>query len=174
VPGHRVEDTGGVPAGAGAEVDHEPVLRRADGNELACGAGRAGDAHDGPRKRGADVVERARAEHPDPRGHHVRGVGTQLGPTRHQDDVPLPRDVEAVPVHAAEDHRTPGHRLQPGRAHRAAQVTQRGGERAQISRRSCAQRVSSWRLDSCSFRSTDDTWVSTVLTEMNSSLPTSR
>ena len=40
-------------------------------------------------------------------------------------------------------------------------------------RLSAAQRVSSERFDSCSLRSTEDTWVSTVLTEMNSSLATS-
>ena len=32
-----------------------------------------------------------------------------------------------------------------------------------------AHAVSSWREDSWSLRSTDDTWVSTVFTEMNSS-----
>ncbi len=37
---------------------------------------------------------------------------------------------------------------------------------AQVKPRSCAQRASSWRLDSCSLRSTADTWVSTVFTEM--------
>ena len=35
----------------------------------------------------------------------------------------------------------------------------------QIIRRSAAQRVSSWRLESCSLRSTLETWLSTVLTE---------
>ena len=35
-------------------------------------------------------------------------------------------------------------------------------------RRSVAQRVSSWRFESWSLRSTDDTWVSTVLVEMPS------
>ena len=40
-------------------------------------------------------------------------------------------------------------------------------------RRSEAQRVSSWREESCSLRSTEDMWVSTVLMEMNSSLATS-
>ena len=35
-------------------------------------------------------------------------------------------------------------------------------------RRSVAQRVSSWRFDSWSLRSTDDTCVSTVFTEMSS------
>ena len=43
----------------------------------------------------------------------------------------------------------------------------------QTSRRSVAQRVSWWRFDSCSLRSTLLTWVSTVLIEMNSSLATS-
>ena len=46
----------------------------------------------------------------------------------------------------------------------------RGGQR---SLRSSAHAVSSWRDDSCSLRSTADTWVSTVLTEMNSSAATS-
>ena len=41
------------------------------------------------------------------------------------------------------------------------------------SRRSAAQRDSSRRFDSCSLRSTDDTCVSTVLPEMNSSTATS-
>ena len=36
---------------------------------------------------------------------------------------------------------------------------------AQISRRSAAQRVSSCRLESCSFRSTAETWLSTVFTD---------
>ena len=36
-----------------------------------------------------------------------------------------------------------------------------------------AQRVSSWREESWSLRSTEDMWVSTVLIEMNSSAPTS-
>ena len=48
-----------------------------------------------------------------------------------------------------------------------------GSGRGQTRRRSVAQRVSSCRLDSCSLRSTAETWVSTVLTEMNSSLATS-
>jgi hypothetical protein len=34
----------------------------------------------------------------------------------------------------------------------------------QTNRRATAQRVSSRRLDSCSFRRTEDTWVSTVFT----------
>ncbi len=41
--------------------------------------------------------------------------------------------------------------------------------RAQTSRRSDAQRDSSYRFDSCVLRSTLDTCVSTVFTEMNSS-----
>ena len=44
---------------------------------------------------------------------------------------------------------------------------------AQSSRRSVAHRVSSWREESCSLRSTEDMWVSTVLIEMNSVEPTS-
>lgn len=40
-------------------------------------------------------------------------------------------------------------------------------------RRSAAQRVSSERFDSCSLRSTELIWVSTVLMEMNSSEATS-
>ena len=39
----------------------------------------------------------------------------------------------------------------------------------QVSRRSAAHRVSWCRDDSCSLRSTDDTWLSTVFTEMYSS-----
>ena len=46
--------------------------------------------------------------------------------------------------------------------------------RGHRSRRAAAQRVSSWRLDSWSLRSTAETWVSTVLIEMNSSEATSR
>lgn len=38
--------------------------------------------------------------------------------------------------------------------------------KTQISFRSAAQRVSSFRLDSCSLRNTDDTWDSIVLIEM--------
>ena len=45
-----------------------------------------------------------------------------------------------------------------------------GGQRR---RRPIAQAVSSCREDSCSLRSTEETCVSTVLTEMNSSLATS-
>jgi len=40
---------------------------------------------------------------------------------------------------------------------------------AQVRRRSAAHLVSWWRLDSWSLRSTDDTWLSTVFTEMYSS-----
>ena len=44
-----------------------------------------------------------------------------------------------------------------------------GGRRRLIwcynNRRSVAQAVSSWRFESCSLRSTDETWVSTVFTE---------
>ena len=47
------------------------------------------------------------------------------------------------------------------------------GGAGQSSRRSVAHRVSSCREDSCSLRSTEDMWVSTVLIEMNSSEPTS-
>ncbi len=43
----------------------------------------------------------------------------------------------------------------------------------QIRRRSVAQRANWWRFDNCSLRSTDETWVSTVLPEMYSSLATS-
>src|SRR5581483_1657356 len=39
-------------------------------------------------------------------------------------------------------------------------------ERVAHTRRCCvAQRVSSWRLESCSFRSTLETWLSTVFTD---------
>ena len=59
-------------------------------------------------------------------------------------------------------------------ARREAAEREQQDERApQSSRRSEAQRVSSWREDSCSLRSTLDTCVSTVLTEMNSSEATS-
>ncbi len=44
---------------------------------------------------------------------------------------------------------------------------------AQTSRRSVAHLVSSWRVDSCNLRKTDETWDSTVLTEMVRSLATS-
>jgi hypothetical protein len=46
----------------------------------------------------------------------------------------------------------------------------RFGGRCQFSRRSVAQRVSSCLFDNCNLRSTLDTCVSTVFTEMNSSL----
>src|SRR5690606_26794105 len=59
----------------------------------------------------------------------------------------------------------------PGEDHGARQ---HGSDRCpHSSRLPIAQAVSSCRLDSCSLRSTDDTCVSTVLTEMNSSLATS-
>ena len=45
---------------------------------------------------------------------------------------------------------------------------------AQTTPRACAQRASSWRLDSCSLRRTADTCVSTVFTESTSSRATSR
>ena len=45
--------------------------------------------------------------------------------------------------------------------------------RPQSSLRAVAQTVSSYREESCSLRSTADTWVSTVLIEMYSSLATS-
>ena len=40
------------------------------------------------------------------------------------------------------------------------------GPGRQVRRRSVAQRVSWWRVDSCSLRRTEETWLSTVLTEM--------
>jgi predicted RNA-binding Zn ribbon-like protein len=49
-----------------------------------------------------------------------------------------------------------------------------GPSRDQVSRRSAAHRVSWCRVDSCSLRSTDDTWLSTVLMEMYSSRAISR
>ena len=52
---------------------------------------------------------------------------------------------------------------------RQAPARVRAGAGNYTSRRSVAQRVSSCRFDSCSLRSTDDTCVSTVLTEMKSS-----
>jgi hypothetical protein len=62
-----------------------------------------------------------------------------------------------------------------GRQHARTAGTGRGpasrpGRAAQTSRRAVAHRVSSWRLESCSFRSTAETWLSTVFTEMNSCL----
>src|SRR5690606_2644109 len=56
------------------------------------------------------------------------------------------------------------HDLLPTRPARDARAA------GQTRRRAVAQRESSWRLESWSLRSTDETWVSTVLTEMNSSL----
>ena len=53
-------------------------------------------------------------------------------------------------------------------AHGHDEPRARGGRRliaAYSSRRSVAQAVSSWRFDSCSLRSTDDTCVSTVFTD---------
>ena len=52
---------------------------------------------------------------------------------------------------------------------RSAAAPLSGTARMQSMRRSAAQRVSWWRLDSCSLRSTFDACVSTVLIEMNSS-----
>lgn len=57
--------------------------------------------------------------------------------------------------------------FRPARLQRVKEVKYRD---IQTRRRAVAQRDSSCRLDSCSLRSTDDTWVSTVFTEMNSSL----
>ncbi len=61
---------------------------------------------------------------------------------------------------------SPTGRLATGRTLRAAPELWPG---RQTRRRSVAQRVSWWRLESCSLRSTLETWVSTVLIEMNSS-----
>ena len=62
----------------------------------------------------------------------------------------------------------------------AARAPSGGGRQArdrddlsQSSRRSAAQRESSWRLESWSLRSTADTWASTVLAEMPSRSATS-
>ena len=62
---------------------------------------------------------------------------------------PTTRSCRSASPTAAE-HSTGGRRAAPAR---------------QIIRRSAAQRVSSWRLESCSLRSTLETWLSTVLTE---------
>jgi hypothetical protein len=63
----------------------------------------------------------------------------------------------------------------PGAAVRSRRVHARGtlprsvvSRRHQMRRRSVAQRVISWRLESWSLRSTEETWVSTVLMEMES------
>lgn len=61
--------------------------------------------------------------------------------------------------------RSPGVRLATPDAPRAGRHS---------SRRAAAQRVSSLRFESCSLRSTAETWVSTVFTEMKSSPATSR
>ena len=58
-----------------------------------------------------------------------------------------------------------GDRLRARCAERAGRQEAREG---QISRRSVAQRDNSYRLDIWVLRSTEDTWVSTVLIEMNS------
>ena len=60
-----------------------------------------------------------------------------------------------------------------GDPHQWNATSRHAGDAVQRRRRSVAQRVSSWRDESWSLRSTDDMWVSTVLIEMNSSAPTS-
>ena len=94
----------------------------------------------------------------------------------HRDDgVPQLREQGAEP--AADEPRGSGDRDAQGRT--GGQVTVRVPEGAGIghgfksSLRSVAQRVSSCLDDSCSFRRTLDTWVSTVFTEMYSSEATS-
>jgi hypothetical protein len=64
--------------------------------------------------------------------------------------------------------RRSGRRTAPGAARTARRPAT--GRRAQISRRSAAQRVSWCRVDSCSLRSTEETWVSTVRAEIVNSL----
>ena len=70
-------------------------------------------------------------------------------------------------------------RMMGGRARPRATSTTLGRSRSQPAgrpqtiRRSVAQRVSWCRFDSCSLRSTDDTWVSTVFTDRCSSPATS-
>ena len=62
-----------------------------------------------------------------------------------------------------------GWRSRPPRRARAPAGDRRARDRddlSQSSRRSAAQRDSSWRLESWSLRSTADTWASTVLAEM--------
>jgi len=64
----------------------------------------------------------------------------------------------------------------PPRLHHALHIggTDRtSGRLDQTRRRSVAQRVSSWRLESWSFRRTEETWVSTVFTERCSRRATS-
>ncbi len=59
----------------------------------------------------------------------------------------------------------------PSGQHRQASTVRPApsGQHRQASRRSVAHLVSWCRVESCSLRSTDDTWLSTVLTEMYSS-----
>ena len=71
---------------------------------------------------------------------------------------------DGVPAEAAEAARGAA-ALQPAQP---AAPPAAGRACGQSSRRSVAQRVSSWREDSWSLRSTLETWVSTVLIEMNS------
>ena len=74
------------------------------------------------------------------------GVGPDAMPDRHQTGPPL---TGTTPVRSRNEPKTMS--------------------RLYTMRRATAQRVSSLRLDSWSLRRTAETWVSTVLTEMNSS-----
>ncbi len=95
--------------------------------------------------------------HPPLHDQGSRSLGAHRRPRDHRHrPAPLPRQPHLNPV---------------GPGHRVGQRWCRGiGQRR---RRPRAQAVSSWRELSCSLRSTELTWVSTVLTEMKSSLATS-
>ncbi len=81
---------------------------------------------------------------------------------------PLGRDGTRRPFRRDGSARSVRRRPPPVLPHGAVTAT------VQFRRRSFAQRVSSWRVDSCSLRRTADTWDSTVLTEMARSRAISR
>ena len=60
------------------------------------------------------------------------------------------------------------------RRHKPSEYQEITDEDRGAARERARSRVSSWREDSCSLRSTAETCVSTVLIEMNSSVATSR
>ena len=87
------------------------------------------------------------------------------------------RGRRASPTRRTRPAAHPGRRRPDGQGGRPARSVTAGSSMrtaAQTRRRSDAQRESSYRFDSCVLRSTLDTCVSTVLTEMNSSPAISR
>src|SRR6266581_4699666 len=102
---------------------------------------------------------------------HARGFGHREvpGPRPAVPPEPVGEDGERPGDRVEHGNRRPPRRQQPGPAgRRGSRLNARAprGQSFHTRRRSVAQRVSSYRLDSWSLRSTADTWVSTVFTEM--------